>query len=65
MKKGRPMVADASDINYSFCYSSSTSSDEDENRHTGRRLRHQRPVLHCPRLLRHGTLLRKQEEQQG
>jgi hypothetical protein len=36
-KKERAMVARASDINSSSCYSSSCSSDEDENRHKGKR----------------------------
>jgi hypothetical protein len=36
-KKELAMVASASDIYSSFCYSSSRSSDEDENRHKGKR----------------------------
>jgi hypothetical protein len=37
-KKERAMVAGASDIDLSSCYSSSISSDEDENRHKGKQL---------------------------
>jgi hypothetical protein len=36
-KKERAMVAGASDIDSSSCYSSSSSCDEDENRHKGKR----------------------------
>jgi hypothetical protein len=36
-KKEHAMVAGASDIDSSSCYSSSCSSDEDENRHKGKR----------------------------
>jgi hypothetical protein len=36
-KKERAMVAGASDINSSSCYSSPSSSDEEENRHKGKR----------------------------
>jgi hypothetical protein len=36
-KKERAMVAGASDIDSSSCYPSSSSSDEDENRHKGKR----------------------------
>jgi hypothetical protein len=35
-KKERAMVADASDIDSSSCYSSSRSSDEEENQHKGK-----------------------------
>jgi hypothetical protein len=35
-KKERAMVAGASDVNSSSCYSSSSSSDEVENRHKGK-----------------------------
>jgi hypothetical protein len=35
-KKERVMVAGASDIDSSFCYPSSSSSDEEENRHKGK-----------------------------
>jgi hypothetical protein len=37
-KKERAMVAGASDIDSSSCYTSSSSSGEDENRHKGKRL---------------------------
>jgi hypothetical protein len=36
-KKGRVMVAGASDIDSSSCYSSLSSSDEEENQHKGKR----------------------------
>jgi hypothetical protein len=36
-KKERVMVAGASDIDSSSCYPSSSSSDEEENRHKGKR----------------------------
>jgi hypothetical protein len=35
--KERAVVAGASDIDSSSCYSSSSPSDEEENRHTGKR----------------------------
>jgi hypothetical protein len=36
-KKEEAMVAGASDIYSSFCYSSSSTSDEEDNRHKGKR----------------------------
>jgi hypothetical protein len=55
-KKERAMVVRASDIDSSSCYTSSSSSDEDQLAQ-GQVVEqeHQRPVLHRPRLLRHGT----------